>query len=174
MRNTAGRETGLHFNAGYTGKSFKTAIYASNSYAKTGFFANAHGLEPRNVDEAMHDASDRDLQLPYQTANHFKLINRTAFTHIHSKTGVELVFQHNFRQEYNRYTNHGFMPAVYPTDMTIPINLEREYDKYIYSGNVRHSFSLFKHQLQIGLNGDYQDRSFKITLARYSYWYILL
>ncbi|RZK88402.1 MAG: PEGA domain-containing protein, partial [Pedobacter sp.] len=43
LRNTAGRETGLHFNTGYVGKHFKTSLHLSNSYAKTGFFANAHG-----------------------------------------------------------------------------------------------------------------------------------
>ncbi|MDQ8003577.1 MAG: TonB-dependent receptor [Pedobacter sp.] len=159
LRNTAGRETGLHFSTGYVGKTFKTAFYASNSYAKTGFFANAHGLEPRNVDEALHDASDRDIQLPYQTVNHFKLINRTEFNHSNSKTELELGFQHNYRQEFNHYTAHGFMPPVYPTNMSIPINLERVYHKSIYSGNLRHSFSINKHQLQIGFNGDYQDNN---------------
>lgn len=159
MRNTAGRETGLHFNTGYVGEHFKTSLHASNSYSKAGFFANAHGLEPRRVDEALHDSSDRDLLLPYQKVNHFKLINRTEFKHRDNKTEIELGFQHNFRQEFNRYTNHGFMPPVYPADITIPINLEREYDKYIYSGNIRHSFGFNKHQLQMGTNTDYQDNS---------------
>lgn len=159
LRNTAGRETGLHFNTGYVGKNFKTAFYTSNSYAKTGFFANAHGLEPRNVDEALHDASDRDLQLPYQTVNHFKFINRTEFSHANGKTEVELGFQHNYRKELNHYTAHGYMPSVYPAEMTIPINLERVYDKYIYSTNVKRSFSIHKHQFQVGFNGDFQNNN---------------
>lgn len=159
LRNTAGRETSLHFNTGYVGEKFKTSFYVSNSYAKTGFFANAHGLEPLKVDEELHDASNRDLQLPHQKVNHLKLINRTEFRHTNSKTEVELGFQHNYRQEFNRYTNHGFMPAVYPSYMTIPINLERVYDKLVYSGNVKHSFSIDKHQLQFGFNADYQDNN---------------
>lgn len=159
LRNTAGRETGLHFSTGYVGKALKTSFYASNSHAKTGFFANAHGLEPRNVDEALHDASDGDIQLPYQTVNHFKLINRTEFSHPNGKTEVELGFQHNYRQEFNRYTAHGYMPPNYPNDMTIPINLERVYDKYIYSGNVKHSFNIHKHQVQMGFNGDFQNNN---------------
>ena len=159
LRNTAGRETGLHFSTGYVGERFKTSLHASNSYAKTGFFANAHGLEPQNVDEELHDRSHRDLQLPYQRVNHFKLISRTEFKHESSKTEVELGFQRNFRQEFNRYTAHGFMPPVYPSSMNIPINLERVYDKSIYSGNIRHSFSLNKHQLQLGVNSDFQDNN---------------
>ncbi len=159
LRNTAGRETGLHFNSGYVGKHFKTSLHLSNSYAKTGFFANAHGLEPRKVNEEEHDRSDRDLLLPYQRVNHFKAISRTEIKHETSKTEIELGFQRNFRQEYNRYTNHGFMPAIYPSTMTIPINLERAYDKFVYSGNIRHNFTLTRHQLQIGANADYQDNS---------------
>ena len=159
LRNTAGRETGLHFNTGYVGEHFKTSLHASNSYAKSGFFANAHGLEPRRVDQALHDRSNRDLLSPYQRVNHFKLISRTEMNHPTSKTEIELGFQRNFRQEFNHYVNHGYMPPVYPTDMPIPQHLEREYDKFIYSGNLRHSFMLQQHQLQIGLNTDYQDNS---------------
>jgi len=157
LRNTAGRETGLHFNTGYVGEHFKTSIHLSNSYAKTGFFANAHGLEPRRVNEAEHDNSDRDLLLPYQKVNHFKIISQTEINHQQGKTEIELGFQRNFRQEFNRYTNHGYMPPVYPSEMSIPINLEREYDKSIYSGNARHRLNFNQHQLQFGINSDYQD-----------------
>ncbi|MGV3547384.1 MAG: TonB-dependent receptor domain-containing protein, partial [Pedobacter sp.] len=56
-------------------------------------------------------------------------------------------------------TAHGYMPSVYPAEMTIPINLERVYDKYIYSTNVKRSFSIHKHQLQVGFNGDFQNNN---------------
>lgn len=156
LRNTAGRETGLHFNTGYVSKNFKTSIHASNSYSKAGFFANAHGLEPRGVG-AEHDTSNRDLLLPYQRVNHFKLISHTEVNHQQGKTDIELGFQRNFRQEFNHYVPHGYMPPIYPSYMTIPIDLEREYDKFIYSGNIRHSIILKQHQLQFGINSDYQD-----------------
>jgi iron complex outermembrane receptor protein len=159
LRNTAGRETGLHFNTGYADEHFKTSLHASNTYAKSGFFANAHGLEPRRVDQTLHDRSNRDLLSPYQRVNHFKLISRTEIKHANSKTEVELGFQRNFRQEFNHYINHGYMPPIYPADLPIPQHLEREYDKFIYSGNLRHSFNIRQHQLQIGLNTDYQDNS---------------
>jgi len=44
----------------------------SNVNAKNGFFANAHGLEVRssNID---FDQSNRDIDLPYHTVNHFNL-----------------------------------------------------------------------------------------------------
>ncbi len=157
LRNTAGRETDLHFTADYVGKFFKSSLYFSNSYAKSGFFANAHGLEPRKVDEALHNNSDRDLLSPYQLVNHFKAINRIEFSHPKSKTEIELGFQRNFRQEFNHYVNHGYMPPIYPGDMQIPKNLEQAYDKLIYSGNAKHSINFHKHQLQFGINNDYQN-----------------
>jgi iron complex outermembrane receptor protein len=159
IRNTAGKETGLHFTAAYRGKQVKSALYFSNSYAKSGFFANAHGLEPRRVDEVFHDKSDRDLQSPYQRVNHMKLISRSEFNHENAKTTVELGLQKNFRQEFNHYVNHGYMPPIYPSELQIPSNLEREYHKMIYSANVKHQLNVKKHQLQIGVNTDYQDNN---------------
>lgn len=157
LRNTAGRETGIHFNTGYINEKFKSIFYLSNTFSKSGFFANAHGLEPRRVDADLHDASDRDLLMPYQKVNHFKIINRTAFSLNRHAVEFELGYQHNFRQEYNHYVNHGFMPAVYPATMTIPIDLEREFDKQVYSFNAKDQITLGKHLLQLGLNGELQD-----------------
>src|SRR5690606_16547034 len=78
LRNTAGRETNLHLTTGYLGGRFNSILYFSNTYHKAGFFANAHGLEPRRVDAELHDRSARDIQLPSQQVNHFKVINRNA------------------------------------------------------------------------------------------------
>src|SRR5690606_21842427 len=80
LRNTAGHETNVHLGAGYTGDRFRSVFYLSNVYNKSGFFANAHGLEPRNVDAEWHDSSERDVQMPSQQVNHLKLINRSAYS----------------------------------------------------------------------------------------------
>lgn len=150
-------ENGLHLSIGYIDKKFNSTLYLNNSRTKSGFFANAHGLEPRKVDESIHDYSDRDLQMPYQTVNHFKIISRTQFTHNKNNTELEMGFQRNFRNEFNHYVNHGYMPANYPGDFQIPINLERQYDKNIFSTNLRHLINGLNHKLIIGLNADYQD-----------------
>ncbi len=157
LRNTAGRETGIHFNTGYVTEKFKTIFYLSNTYSKSGFFANAHGLEPRRVNTDLHDASARDILMPSQQVNHFKLINRSTLVTGNHHLELELGYQRNFRQEYNHYVNHGYMPPVYPVNLNIPIDLEREFNKQVYSLMAKNQIKLEKHLLQIGLNGELQD-----------------
>lgn len=159
LRNTAGKEAGLHFSTGYVGDVFRSVFYISNTYSKSGFFANAHGLEPRQVDAAMHDRSSRDIVMPYQRVNHFKLINRSSIRLNRHAVELEAGYQNNFRQEYNRYVNHGFMPAVYPDNMTIPIDLERVFNKNVYSLNIKDRLALNLHDLRFGINGEIQNNA---------------
>jgi len=157
VRNTAGRETHFQLRGGYMADRFSSILYLSNYHTKLGFFANAHGLEPRGVDTALYDKSSRDIGFPSQTVNHLKLINRSFIDWDKHKLWIDLGYQKNYRQEYNNYTAHGYMPPAYPQDMTVPIYLERLYDKQIYSMTLKDQFSLAKHRLTIGANGDYQD-----------------
>ncbi|MCH5600825.1 TonB-dependent receptor [Niabella ginsengisoli] len=159
LRNTAGRETGLHFSTGYLGDTFRSTFYVSNTYSKSGFFANAHGLEPRRVDAALHDRSSRDIQTPFQKVNHFKVINHTEIRLANHQLEIESGFQNNFRQEYNNYVNHGYMPAIYPDSLNIPKNLEREFDKNVYSLNAKDAFQLGNHELQLGMNAEIQNNN---------------
>jgi len=159
LRNTAGQETGLHFNTGYIGEKFRSVWYVSNVYNKSGFFANAHGLEPRNVPAEIYDASSRDVMMPSQQVNHFKIINRSSYLTGAHKLEMELGYQRNFRQELSQYVNHGYMPPVYPDAMRIPVDLEREFDKHVYAVNLRDEISLGKHSLTVGFNGEHQDNA---------------
>lgn len=155
-RNTAGRELNFHVNTGYITEDFRSIFYVSNNATESGFFANAHGLEPRRVDTDLHDASTRDIQMPSQQVNHLKVINRSSLSLGIHLLEMEAGFQHNFRQEFSEYVNHGYMPPVYPDTMTLPSNLEREYDKRIYSLNLRDRFSIGRHTFIAGINGEYQ------------------
>ncbi|SDL71391.1 iron complex outermembrane recepter protein [Pedobacter sp. ok626] len=159
LRNTAGRETGLHLNTGYIKEGFRSVFYLSNIYSKSGFFANAHGLEPRRVNTEMHDASSRDIQMPNQQVNHFKLINRSNYQAKGHKLEMELGYQRNFRQEFSQYVNHGYMPPVYPDYMSISPQLEREFDKHVYSINLRDMMTIGNHKLTAGFNSEYQDNA---------------
>lgn len=159
LRNTAGNEVNLHFTGGYATDDFSSIFYISNLKTKSGLFANAHGLEPRNVDTGLHDASDRDIQNPYQDVNHFKAINRTMLKLGQHTLEAELGYQNNYRQEFSDYITHGSMPAVYPATLPIPETLEREFSKNVYSLNVRDNFTLGRHGLTIGINGEYQDNN---------------
>ncbi len=157
LRNTAGRETGAHLNVGYVGERFRSVFYLSNIFSNSGFFANAHGLEPRNVDAALHDRSSRDILLPSQKVNHFKLINKSVYDLGKHRLESELGYQRNLRTEFSDYVNHGYMPPVYPSFMDIPSNLEREFDKVVYSANLRDKITLGRHKLSLGINGEHQN-----------------
>ncbi|MGV3763758.1 TonB-dependent receptor [Parapedobacter sp.] len=156
LRNTTGREMDAHLTTGYLGGRFNSILYVSNTFHKAGFFANAHGLEPRLVDTELHDRSARDILLPSQQVNHFKAISRNAIHLGEHHIEAELGFQRNFRQEHSPYVNHGYMPSVLPDTLGFPATLEREFDKRVYSLNVKDHVEWGRHQLTVGLNGEHQ------------------
>ena len=158
LRNTSGKEKNLHLSIGIIKPNFQSKVYLSNVYSKSGFFANAYGLEPRNVDTDLHDKSNRDINYPYQQVNHFKVINNTQWRRNNYKLESDIGFQRNFRQEWSIYVSHGYMPAVFPDTLDFPSDLERQFDKYIYSGNIKLSyFRNEKTQFNAGVNIDCQD-----------------
>lgn len=159
LRNTAGRETGVHFNTGFVGQRFRSVFYLSNVYSNSGFFANAHGLEPRNVPADVYDASSRDIMMPSQRVNHFKLVNRSSYHTGRHHLEAELGYQRNYRQEFSQYVNHGYMPPVFPDTMRIPAGLERQFDKTVYSINARDVLTFGAHALTIGFNAEHQDNT---------------
>lgn len=157
LRNTAGRELDLHASTGFVGEKFKSVLYFSNIHTKSGFFANAHGLEPRNVNLELHDKSSRDILMPFQEVNHTKISNTTSFEIGNHLLQTQLGFQKNFRREWSHYVNHGYMPPIYPADMYAPQDLERQYDKDVFSVSVKDEFSVGRHQFTVGLNGEKQQ-----------------
>ncbi len=158
LRNTAGNERNLHFSFGMIQKRFQSKFYVSSVNSKSGFFANTHGLEPRNVDTDLHDKSNRDIQYPYQTVNHFKVINTSFYRWEKLKLEFDLGFQRNFRQEWNHYVQHGYMPATFPDTLDFNPNLERQFEKYVYSGNLKFFYDFSdKTRINFGVNSEYQD-----------------
>jgi len=159
LRNTAGRELDLHLSTGYSGEHLKSVFYFSNVHTKSGFFANAHGLEPRNVDLDLHDKSSRDILMPYQEVNHFKVSNTTSFQVRNHAFETQIGFQKNFRRECSHYVNHGYMPAIYPENMYAPEDLERQYDKEVWSVSAKDEFAINDHQITIGTNVAAQENA---------------
>ncbi len=157
VRNTAGRELNVFASGGYVSDKFSSVFSISNVFSKSGFFANAHGLEPRNVNEKLHDASSRDIQLPYQQVSHTKLINRTEWRAGSHKLELNAGFQRNLRKEFSQYVNHGYMPPVYPADMPYESNEERQYDKDVWSLNMKDEIHFDRHTFSFGLNGEMQQ-----------------
>lgn len=157
LRNTAGKEQDFHTSFGYIDRNFQSRFFISNVYSKSGFFANAHGQEPLNVDTELHDHSSRDIQQPYQSVNHFKINNESRFRFGKSTVTLDLGFQQNFRQEKSMYTSHGYMPAVCPDTLGFLPNLEREFDKQVYSANVSYGLQLNERtELKFGSDIEFQ------------------
>jgi len=158
LRNTAGNEKNFHLSLGIIKSSFQSKLYFSSINLKSGFFANAHGLEPRNVDAGLHDKSNRDLNYPFQQVNHLKIVNTNRITQGDFTFETDLGFQRNYRQEWNQYVNHGYMPALFPDSLNFTSDLERLFEKYVYSGNVKLFYDKNdKTRYAFGLNSDYQD-----------------
>ncbi len=158
LRNTAGYEKNLHLTLGIIQNGFQSKLFVSTVNSKSGFFANAHGLEPRNVDAELHDQSNRDINYPYHNVNHLKVVNTTHYNWEHSKLEFDLGYQRNLRQEWSEYVSHGYMPPVFPGSLSFDPELEREFEKYVYSGNVKFSQQVNdKTDWMVGMNGELQD-----------------
>jgi iron complex outermembrane receptor protein len=158
LRNTAGKEHDLHFSTGIIQKRFHNKLIISYVDSKSGFFANAHGLEPRNVDSELHDASSRDIQYPFQEVNHFKVINSGFYQWEQLKLEFDLGYQQNMRQEWSQYVSHGYMPSVFPND-TLLFNpdIERQFNKSVYSGNIKLLYNISDiTRINVGVNNEYQ------------------
>ncbi|MBN7811829.1 TonB-dependent receptor [Algoriphagus sp. H41] len=156
VRNTAGRELDFSGRVGFLGENFRNILLFSQVYTRSGFFANAHGLEPRQVDAKLHDCSSRDVLLPYQEVRHTKLINRASYAVGRNFVQLDLGYQRNDRQEWSQYVNHGYMPAIYPSELPYPSTLERAFDKEVFSLNIKDELFLERHDLSFGASGEYQ------------------
>ena len=176
LRNSAGEEKNIHLAFGIVQEQFDSRFFISHVTGKSGFFANAHGLELRRVDTEIYDQSSRDIQYPYHIVKHTKLMNKSQWKHDKYRIESELGFQRNFRQEWSQYVSHGYMPAIFPDTLDFESDLEREFEKYIYSGNLRSTFFINRNTtFSIGMNVSYQDnrihgRGFIIPAFRQAAW----
>ena len=149
LRNTAGQERNGSLMLGYAGYNFHTDIRISDTYSKSGFFANAHGLEVR-LSGIDYDRSRRDIDLPYQWVNHLKVLSHTSWTDELMSLELNLAYQNNVREELSETISHGYMPTPDGT-------LERRFVKNTYSGKLSLRRQLAdRHELSAGLSGEYQ------------------
>lgn len=157
MRNTAGKEFDLHATVGYETNSLSNRLILSTVNTETGFFANAHGLEPRNVNNELHDVSNRDILYPYHAVNHYKATNETKWKKPRYNLTAELGFQINLREERSQYVSHGYMPPVFPENMPFDSDLERAFDKKTGTANLTFQPKTdSKLKWETGLNSEYQ------------------
>ena len=148
LRNTAGCERDGSMMLGYAGYNFHTDIRVSDSYSKSGFFANAHGLEVR-LSKIDYDRSRRDIDLPYQWVNHLKVLSHTNWRNDATSVELNLAYQNNVREERSEPISHGYMPQ--PDG-----SMERRFDKSTYTAGVQLLHILGNHELRGGVSSEYQ------------------
>lgn len=149
LRNTAGYEYNGGITVGYVGDRFTSHVSLSNVFTKSGFFANAHGLEIRNSSIA-YDRSDRDIDLPSQQVNHTKIMSNSFLQTEKVNYQLDIGYQHNLRKEFSEPVPHGYMPLP-------PDSLERLFSKSSASVHLSASANaLERHALKAGISADYQ------------------
>jgi iron complex outermembrane receptor protein len=149
LRNTAGKEQNGGIHAGFVSERWLTAFYLSEVYAKSGFFADAHGLEVR-LSEIAYDRSARDIDLPHHSVNHYKIANHTRYRFDRLTLSGDFAWQNNYRQEHSEPVSHGYMP-------TPPSTLERLFNKDTYTAALTAKFLLASaHSVYAGLNFERQ------------------
>ena len=149
LRNTAGHELDGSVMVGYQGKNLSSSLRISNTNGKSGFFANAHGLEVR-LSDIDYDAHRRDVDLPFHRVNHLKVMNHTDWRIASWRMSSDLSFQNNVREEQSEPVSHGYMPQ--------PDNaLERRFNKNTYTVLVSAKKMIANnHTLNIGTSMEHQ------------------
>ncbi len=148
LRNTAGLERDGSLMLGYAGYNFHTDVRVSDSYSKSGFFANAHGLEVR-LSGIDYDHARRDIDLPHQWVNHLKVLSHTTWQSEAVNLDLHLAYQNNLREERSEPISHGYMPQ--PDG-----SLERRFNKDTYTATFSLRRELGSHALQGSVNGELQ------------------
>ncbi len=131
LKNTAGKERSISVLNGIRRKWGHSSLYVSNYNQHAGFFTGAFGV-PRAY-QLTDDGKPRDIDLPKQTINHFKIVSNTHFHFHRNILEVDLGYQNNRRQELSLPHAHGNGPA--PEG-----NLALQLDLHTLTGNVRYKF----------------------------------
>ena len=152
LKNTAGEERDFSTTVGRVSNKYKATLMVSNVYKKAGFFPGAHGIP--DIRRVEHDGDYRNIEYPYQKANHLKLLSQTKLFLNNGDLTFDFGFQDNLRQEWSVFHTH------YP-NQTVPDrdeNLELEFHLRTYNANVKfqiNSSTLGK--LRLGLQYQFKD-----------------
>lgn len=163
LKNTAGNErnvtamVGLKKNWGYS------TLTVSNFHQQAGFFVGAIGI-PRSY-QLTPDGDSRNIDLPMQEINHFKVISNSNILLGKNWLELDLGYQNNYRQEQSNPHAHGKGPRPEGT-LAHALRLQT------YSLNARYFIKLSdRHSRIVGLQGQQQNNSrggFEFLLPEYN------
>lgn len=152
LKNTAGRELDFTVQTGIVGPEWVSRLLISNAYTKTGFFAGAHGIpSTTNLND---DGKYRNIELPYQQVNHFKVVyNQEYFWNEDYTFSVDLGYQNNNRKEYSKPHTHGY-GDIPDTDLELELKLQT----FTFNPQLIYQFTP-ESRFTIGINSEYQDNN---------------
>lgn len=154
LKNTAGKETDLYGQIGYFGAHYKGTLSLSNVYYKAGFFPGAHGIpSARRVED---DGDQRNIEYPFQSVNHFKIINKNEWFFHNNSFELILGFQNNHRQEWSRFHTH--YSGQQPPENNPDLELDFDLNTFDAQAKVTREFSA-KHTGTLGVQHQIQDNS---------------
>jgi len=153
LNNTAGLEQNGYLTAGWLGDWGKLSVSASNVFSKTGFFPGAHGIP--SASKLIDDGDARNISLPFQQVNHFKLSTNGFLVVGKNQLLINLGFQQNHRQEWSRFHSH------YPQQIAPQTNPDLELEWFLdtYSANLAYQVKSLRQRFDIGVSAVYQENT---------------
>ncbi len=152
LKNTAGKEYDAYVQWGYVSDSYKTSLTLSNVYQKSGFFPGAHGVP--DINRVQDDGNSRNIDYPFQMANHSKLLNSHKIYFDSSELSIDLAYQYNIRQEQSLFHTHYSNQPVPEKDP----NLEFDFRLGTYSVNTKYVVkSVDNHRIETGVQMQYRN-----------------
>jgi len=165
LKNTAGQEWNIFSQIGYVNDTYRTIFSVSNNQNKAGFFPGSHGIP--DLKRLQDDKNSRNVDYPYQQANHFTLQNQHEWIFSNAELFVDWSFQNNHRQEKSEFHTHysNQSPPEKNTDLELDFNLNT------YSVNSKYTyFFTEKHKTDLGFQLQIQEnkvRGYNFLLPEY-------
>ncbi|MDA3832964.1 MAG: TonB-dependent receptor [Spirochaetales bacterium] len=160
LKNSAGKEQDLYFQAGILGHHWRSSVSASRVWQKSGFFPGSHGVP--DINRVQDDKNSRNIDFPYQNVEHWNITSNTMLQTPHSAISFDLGYQQNHRQEWSEFHTHYSNQLPPETDP----DLELDFDLQTWSGNARWNFRITpQHAFTVG--GQFQWQ--KNNSAGYSF-----
>jgi iron complex outermembrane recepter protein len=163
LKNTAGQERNLTAMAGISKNWGYTTITLSNFNQRAGLFPGALGI-PREY-QLTDDGDPRNIDIPRQVTNHFKVIANANILFKQNWLELDLGYQQNIRREESNPHAHGRGPAPEGI-LALGLNLQT------YSMNIKYHQQINGRMRTIyGIQSDYQlnrRSGFEFLLSDYT------
>lgn len=128
LKNTAGQERNVSAIMGVNKNWGYTHLTVSNFNQKSGLFPGIVG--PPRAYQLQPDESHRNINVPYQYVNHFKVVSNSSVKIHHYWLEIDAAYQNNLRQEHTWFHSDGPVPR---TNSTLALQLLLQ----TYSANLR-------------------------------------